>query len=114
MNVQVKKIVMGDGHTLVLGENPEENKNIVFAMGDNTEYLFAVIGVIFRRQLGVSNNSLEWTPKRLCQEWKHDRKAIEEPDFPGSVTHIFAGGSSSICVDKKGFYYFWGADILGL
>lgn len=62
----------------------------------------------------MSNNSLEWTPKRLCQEWKHDRTVIEEPDFPGPVTRIFAGGNSSICIDKKGFVYMWGNDILNL
>lgn len=62
----------------------------------------------------MSNNSLEWTPKRLCQEWKHDRTVIEEPDFPGPVTRIFAGGNSSICIDKKGYVYMWGNDILHL
>lgn len=70
--------------------------------------------IMYRRQLGVSNNSLEWTPKRLCQEWKHDRTVIEEPDFPGPVTRIFAGGNSSICIDRKNFVYMWGNDILHL
>lgn len=55
MNVQVRDIAMGNQHVLVLGDD-----NVVYAMGENTH-----------RQLGVSNNSLEWTPKRLCQEWKH-------------------------------------------
>lgn len=32
MNVQVKKIVMGDHHTLVLGDD-----NAVYAMGENTQ-----------------------------------------------------------------------------
>ena len=34
LNVQVKKIAMGDHHTLVLGDD-----HAVYAMGDNTQYL---------------------------------------------------------------------------
>lgn len=33
LNVQVKKIAMGDHHTLVLGDD-----HAVYAMGDNTQY----------------------------------------------------------------------------
>lgn len=109
MNVQVRDVAMGNHHTLVLGDD-----SVVYAMGENTH-----------RQLGVSNNSLEWTPKRLCQEWKHvpvslflphpqDRTVVEEPDFPGPVVRIFAGGNASCCLDRKGLWYVWGADLLRL
>lgn len=96
MNVQVKELVTGDHHALVLSDEPQ-----VYAMGENTQ-----------RQLGVSNNSLEWTPKVLCQEWKHDRTVVEDPDIPRGVVRVFAGGNTSVCIDRKDRCYLWGLDIL--
>ena len=60
----------------------------------------------------MSNNSLEWTPKQLCQEWKHDRTISEDPDIPPNYARMFAGGNTSICFDRKNRCYLWGADIL--
>lgn len=65
MNVAVMQLVTGDHHALVLSHEPQ-----VYAMGDNTQQV-RKSSLRYRRQLGVSNNSLEWTPKMLCQEWKH-------------------------------------------
>ena len=70
------------------------------------------INIIPRRQLGVSNNSLEWTPKQLCQEWKHDRTITEDPDIPPNYARVFAGGNTSFCFDRKNRCYTWGLDIL--
>lgn len=39
---------------------------------------------------------------------------VEEPDFPGPVLRVFAGGNASCCLDRKGLWYFWGADVLRL
>ena len=36
---------------------------------------------------------------------------VEEPDFPGPVLRVFAGGNASCCTDRKGLWYLWGADI---
>lgn len=43
-----------------------------------------------------------------------DRTVVEEPDFPGPVVRIFAGGNASCCLDRKGLWYVWGADLLRL
>ena len=56
---------MGDHHVLVLGDDMN-----VYSMGENAMWAFRY-GLRRRRQLGVSNNSIEWSPKKLCQEWKH-------------------------------------------
>lgn len=56
---------MGDHHVLLLGDDMN-----VYSMGENTMCEWNC-GLRHRRQLGVSNNSIEWSPKKLCQEWKH-------------------------------------------
>ena len=56
---------MGDHHVLVLGDDMN-----VYSMGENAMWAFRYV-LRRRRQLGVSNNSIEWSPKKLCQEWKH-------------------------------------------
>lgn len=56
---------MGDHHVLVLGDDMN-----VYSMGENAMWALRH-GLRRRRQLGVSNNSIEWSPKKLCQEWKH-------------------------------------------
>ena len=101
MNVQVKKIAMGDHHTLVLGESLEENKSIVFAMGENTEYVFVslshydddivdvnlvLVTIVWNGHLSVCVRSGSTTVRSLKSLISLDRSLTSLP----VVTAVFA------------------------